>query len=325
MLSLNFRKVLRNIKSLKAQGASEVRKKAVEALLSEIHNFNSSSILHFKADLLLAVKELINARPTEPDLRTALRIVLHKAHSRKHETVQELKKGLLEELRFFEKSRNEGLRKIAVYGARMIPEDSIVLTHCHSHTVMEILKEAHKQGKLRKVYCTETRPLFQGRITAEELAKAGVKTIMIVDSASASVLKECSLFITGADAVLSDGSLVNKIGTLGISMNAERFGVPHFAACGSGKFDPVSFLGFEEVIEQRNSAEVWEKKLKNLEIKNLAFDITPAKYIKALITEKGVMPSTELALLIYKEQGIEEHEKELSSLIKLMKKEVRKD
>ena len=319
MLSKNFQKTLKQVKSLKIQGASEVRRAAVKALLSEIHGFNSSSILHFKADLLLAVKELVNARPTEPELRTALRIVLHKAHSRT-QSVHELKKEIIQSLAFFEKDKQAGLRKIAIYGARTISEDSTVLTHCHSNTVIEILKEAHKQGKIKKVYCTETRPLFQGRITAEELSKAGLQTVMIVDSAAASFLKECSLFLTGADAILSDASLVNKVGTAGISMLVERFGVPHYAACGSHKFDPVTFFGFQEIIEERSPKEVWAKRLKNFEIKNPAFDITPAKYLRALITEKGVMPATEFAGLMYKELSLDKQEKEFLSLIKLMKK-----
>ncbi|MDO8647783.1 MAG: S-methyl-5-thioribose-1-phosphate isomerase [Candidatus Diapherotrites archaeon] len=319
MLSKKFLKTVKDIKSLKIQGASNVRKAAVEALLEEVNEFNDSSILHFKADLFKSVKELINARPTEPELRSALRIVLHTAQSNSH-SLFDLKKEVKNSLGYFEKQRNEGLRKIATYGAREIPNDAIVMTHCHSHTVMEILKEAHKQGKIERVICTESRPLFQGRKTAEELTKAGVKTTMIVDSAVSSIVKECGLFLSGADAVLSDGSVVNKIGTQNVSMLAEKFGVPHYVACGTAKFDPVTFFGFQEIIEQRAPEEVWDKKLKNFEIKNPAFDITAAKYVKALITEKGVFPPTEFAGMMYKDLQLEKHEKEFLSLISLMKK-----
>jgi len=319
MLSKSFEKTVKDIKGLKIQGASNVRKEAVEALLEEFKSFNDSSALHFKADLMNAVKELINARPTEPELRTALRIALHVAHS-KGESVEEMRKELKQRLGFFEKNRSEALRKIAVYGARLIPENSKVLTHCHSHTVLEILKEAHRQGKIERVICTETRPLFQGRITAAELAKAGVKTKLIVDSAAASFAKECSLFLSGADAILSDGSLVNKIGTYGISMVCEKFGVPHFVACGSAKFDPVTFFGFQEVIEERPGIEVWNERLKNLETKNPAFDITTAKYIRSIITEKGVFPPTEFAGMMFEELKLKSTEQDYLSLIRLMKK-----
>ena len=320
MLSKNFKKSLKEIKSLKVQGASEVRKAAIKALASEISGFSSKSVMHFKADLLLAVKELCLSRPTEPEMRTALRVVLHKVQGKEAESVEKLRKELLGELLAFERQRQEAMRKIAIYGARSIPPGSVVLTHCHSHTVMEILKEAFRQGRLERVYFTETRPLFQGRITALELSKAGIPATMILDSAAAGFLKKCSLFLTGADAILSDGSLVNKIGTQGISMLAESFGVQHFAACSSHKFDPATVFGFEEVIEQRPESEVWGKKLKKLRIENPAFDVTPAKYVKALITEKGILPPTEFAGLMYEELRLDKHEKEFASLIRLMKK-----
>lgn len=322
MLSKGFKKIVKDIKSLKIQGASNVRKAASEALLKEFDSFNDSSSVHFKADLMNSIKELVQARPTEPELRTALRIALHIAHS-KSESVGEMREELKQRLGFFEKNRSEALRKIAVYGARLVPEDSTVLTHCHSHTVLEILKEAHRQGKIKHAICTETRPLFQGRMTAQELSKAGIKTTMIVDSGAASFAKECSVFITGADAVLSDGSVVNKVGTYGISMICERFGVPHFVACGSAKFDPITFFGFQEVIEERSPQEVWGEKLKNLEIKNPAFDITPAKYIRSIITEKGVFPATEFAGMMFSELKLQQSEQDYLSLIRLMKNEHR--
>ena len=103
-------------------------------------------------------------------------------------------------------------------------------------------------------------------------------------------------------------------------MLAESFGVQHFAACSSHKFDPATVFGFEEVIEQRPESEVWGKKLKKLRIENPAFDVTPAKYVKALITEKGILPPTEFAGLMYEELRLDKHEKEFASLIRLMKK-----
>jgi ribose 1,5-bisphosphate isomerase len=162
--------------------------------------------------------------------------------------------------------------------------------------------------------------MFQGYITATNLAKAGLNVTMIVDSAASRFLHDTDLFLTGADAILNDGSVVNKIGTAQISLAANKANVPHFVATSSHCFDPLTYFGVPEQIEERPAKEVWNKAPKKIQIRNPAFDITEAKLVKGIITEKGVFSADNFALQMYEELGLKENQKEFLSLLKLMKK-----
>ena len=136
------------------------------------------------------------------------------------------------------------------------------MTHCHSSTVEEIFRKARK--KIGMVYCTETRPLFQGRITAANLAKAGIPVTLIVDSAAERFMHPVDKVFVGCDAVLSNGSIVNKIGTNQVAMAAKKHHNPFFVCTSSHCFDPATYFGFEEKIEERSPDEIWRKGRKGL-------------------------------------------------------------
>lgn len=312
-----LKSTIRKIQSLRIQGASNVRKAIVEALKKSAQESKAKTLVAFKREMEKNSHALLSARPTEPEARTAVRIILHAAsiHS---QNLGEIKHATISAAEEYEKNREKALATIAEYGANIIPEKAIVFTHCHSHTVEEILKKA--RHKIDYVIATETRPLFQGRITAEELSKAGIKATMIVDSAASRFMHKADLFLTGCDAILCDGSIVNKIGTAQISLAAGREDVPHYIAASSHHFEPLSYFGIPEEIEERPASEVWGKKIKHLTIKNPAFDITPAHFINSIITEKGVLAPETFAMLMYKELGIEHRKQEFLSLLKLWKK-----
>jgi ribose 1,5-bisphosphate isomerase len=239
---------------------------------------------------------ILNARPTEPETRTALRIVL-KAASLHSRDLQEVKHHVLGTMRNYEKDRADAMEKIALYGSRLIEKGDTLLTHCHSSTMEHIFKKA--KGKIKMVYCTETRPLFQGRVTAANLAKAGIPVTLIVDGAADRFMHPVDKVFVGCDAVLSNGGIVNKIGTMQIAMSAKKHHNPFFACTSSHCFDPITYFGFEEKIEERSPDEVWKERPKKVLVRNPAFDVVDAFYVQGIVTELGVFDPENFAMEMY--------------------------
>ncbi|OLS14055.1 MAG: translation initiation factor IF-2 [Promethearchaeota archaeon CR_4] len=189
---------------------------------------------------------------------------------------------------------------ITQYGAHRIPDSTspnrfVIFTHCHSSIVTGILIEAHKQGKQFDVICTETRPRYQGRLTAQELADAGIHVTQVVDSAMRWAIHnyEVDLILIGADAITSDGTVLNKIGSRLLALVAREEHVPFYVASPLLKYNPETVFGKWEKIDMRDGNEIWgkyEKKPENIEILNPAFETVARTYINALITEAGVFP-----------------------------------
>ena len=158
-----------------------------------------------------------------------------------------------------------------------------IYTHCHSSTVIDILKYAkQKQKKKFVVYTTEVEPLLQGRKTAEDLAKSKIKVIISPDMAAEQSLKKCDLFLFGVDA-FTKKSVANKIGTNTLCKIAKIYNIPSYACGVSQKFtDKIK-------IEKRPSKEVWDKHNKKIEVTNPAFDKTKLKLITGIISEFGIL------------------------------------
>jgi len=182
-----------------------------------------------------------------------------------------------------------------------VESGDVILTHCNSAAALSILVESARSGKDITVYATETRPRFQGRITAKVLDKHGIRTFLIVDSAVRYYMNKISKVFVGADAILIDGTLINKIGTSVIAVIAEEFNVPFYVAAETYKFDPTSIFGYRVKIEERSETEVvppqFLRKLKHVKVLNPAFDITPPKYITAIISEVGICSPTQFPLV----------------------------
>ncbi len=307
MVSAKVRAICRDIKALKIQGAREVAKNAVKALAVQAGESNATTVEGLKGELIEVADMLAATRPTEPMMRNSLRYIFSRIKAEGPKSV----KGLRELVRREEAEYRAGLQKsidaISEYGAREMPKGGTVLVHCHSHTVVGIIARAHEMGKEVKAICTETRPLFQGRTTAKELAEAGVPTRMIVDSAVKSFIGEANAVLVGADSIDSVGNLINKIGTSTIALVAFEKDVPFYSAAEMYKFDPMTIWGSITRIEERDPAEVADpKKFRGVEIRNPAFDLTLAKYITAYITEKGVLPPQSLlGMAMKKGLGVE--------------------
>ncbi|MBN1785848.1 MAG: ribose 1,5-bisphosphate isomerase, partial [Candidatus Methanofastidiosa archaeon] len=194
----------------------------------------------------------------------------------------------------FIRDAESALKLIGDFGAnRILPGDKI-LTVCNSNAAIEIMKRAHQQGKDIEVYAMETRPRFQGRLTAKALAKEGIDVNIAVDSAARYFMKDMDHVIVGADAVASNGAVVNKIGTATIALAAHEARVRLMVAAETFKFHPDTIVGELVEIEERSPSEVIPEELlkdfSDIRIRNPVFDITPGEYIDIIVTEKGIIP-----------------------------------
>ena len=308
--------IARDIRALKVQGARRVAQAALGALVLTARKSRAKTKSALYDDLLKTARMLKNTRPTEPMMRNALedslRFGLAWIRTHKKEEPKELAAALEAHEADLLQEMHEAVERIAQIGASEIRSNARVLIHCHSTTVIRVLMQAQKDGKHPHVICLETRPLYQGRLSARELAAAGVDTALAVDSDAGSLMNKTDLVLTGADAMTAKGDLVNKVGTFSIAQLARLHKVRFLCAAELYKYDPLTRFGGMEAIEQRSGAEVWgsgyyrqEKRGKNkalrmpshLKILNPAFDRTPAKYVSGYITEEGLVQPAHLAKL----------------------------
>ena len=158
------------------------------------------------------------ARETEPLMRNAMRYIISQTQNAETEKVDALREVVIANADRFLKDLAASSERAAEIGAKRIGDGSVVFTHCHSSTVTRMLAKAKADGIDFRVICTETRPAYQGRITAKELVGLGIDTTFIVDSAARTFMGEADIVFVGADAITSEGNVVNKIGTGGIAV-----------------------------------------------------------------------------------------------------------
>ena len=278
------------IRKLQVQGARNVAIAAVKAIQTQAEQTTAKSKSQFLCELKEAQIIFVASRETEPLMRNAIRWIITQAQTVKTEKVETLSQNVVSNANQFLKDLEDSKEHIAEIGANRIRDGSVVFTHCHSSTVTRLLAKAKKDGKDFKVICTETRPAFQGRITAKELVDLGIETTFIVDSASRTFMGKVDLVIVGADAITSEGNVVNKIGSSGIAVLAHEARVPFYVVSELLKFDPETLKGECEKIEQRSPAEVWSDAPPKLIVRNPAFDVTSNRYIHGLICEEGIIP-----------------------------------
>lgn len=256
--------LLKRIKNLEIQGAKEI---AIHSLkfLRKIAKEKG-----FGKEFDQAAKELEKARPTAVVLHNCLEII---KKQRKIETINKLLRKL-----------NQANNEIAKRGSRLIKNNYVIMTHCHSGEALSVIKQAWKEGKKIKVYATETEPKHQGIKTAKELAGMKIPVILIVDSAVEFFIKDVNIVMVGSDAIRKEG-VVNKIGTYTMAVVAKEHKKPFYVVGNTLKLDKRKKL----VIEKRNPHEVYMAHIKTLEVKNPAFDLTPWKFISRVVTEKGIL------------------------------------
>ena len=259
IIDMNFNQICKAIKEVKIQGAENVARAALKA--------------YYLNPTKEAVKKLISLRPTEPCLRNALKFA------------QLDKKNIVNALAHLD----EASYLIGEYGSKLIGKNNIVYTHCHSSTVTNMFRIAREKGKIFLVRNTETRPLYQGRITSKELSRLGIPNSHFVDSAMRVALKKCDIAFLGADSITPDLKVVNKIGSEMACEIADRYDIPVYICTDSWKFDPQTIFGFPEIIEYRPKNEIWNNPPKGITIVNPAFEKINPNLITAIISELGVL------------------------------------
>lgn len=287
---MTFKKVVNDIKSLKIQGAQNIAKEAVKALsdYAEAQGKKSKDSRIFVKNILSAKKDLFATRSTEPCMRNALNFVTRASELLKKKPVEDVIYDVAIRSTEALAMLKDAEEKIATYGAEKIKDGMLIYTHCHSHSVINILKKAWESGKHFEVHNTETRPRFQGRMTAKDLAKIGIPVTHYVDSAVRFALKKADLMLIGADAITTEGKVVNKVGSELFAEASQRFSVPVYSCTNSWKFDPETVFGFEEPIEKRFSSEVWDKPPRGVTVNNFAFEQIRPELMSGVITELGI-------------------------------------
>ena len=254
-----FNRILKGIKEVRIQGAKNIAKKALYAY----------SLIPGKRSR----KRLLSARPTEPLLEK----VLDQAEKNPYNVI----------IDHLEKTQD----KINKSVLKLVKNNEVIFTHCHSSTVTQALIYAKNHRKKFEVYNTETRPLFQGRRTTLELKKAKIKVTQFVDSAAMIALtrrqgtRGANKFFLGADA-LSKKGVVNKVGSGMFSKIAKANKIPLYIITDSWKFSSKNIE-----MEKRGKGEVWKNIAKRLHIKivNPAFEFISKKDIKAVVSELGIL------------------------------------
>jgi ribose 1,5-bisphosphate isomerase len=274
------------IKRLEIQGATNIAKSADKALTQDL--LEAETIEQVERILNDGVKLLTEARATEPMLRNGLKFIRFHVED-EWTTKQNFREKVAEASAEILNHFRDANQRIIEIGSKRIRDGDTILTHCHSSAVTSTLIEVFNKGIDFKVIQTETRPKYQGRITAKELVETGIDTTMIVDSAARHFMKEVDFVLVGCDAITSEGNIINKIGTSQVALAANEARVPFYVISSLLKFDPGTILGDYEVLEERDFDEVWEDPPNNLKIRNPAFEVTRRDYIHGIITEMGII------------------------------------
>jgi len=259
---------IKDIKELRIQGAENVARAAVLVLKKYVQSSDALIKTRFLKELGKIKEELFKARPTEPCMRNAVNFVLSNLRGK---DVKELKENFYSNAKHVLEHFRNAEARIAEIGANKIKSGMVVFTHCHSSTVLNILKLAKENNIRFEVHNTETRPLFQGRITAKELSKLGIPVTHYIDSAMRLAIKKADLVLLGADAITPEKA-INKIGSEMIAEIADKYDIPVYICCDSWKFDFKTIFGFGEEVEVRKADEIWDNAPKKVRICNYAFE-----------------------------------------------------
>lgn len=303
-------RIAEDIRRMRIRGAGLIARSAVEALRIVAERSKASDIDGFMKDLNDAAQILLQTRPTAVSLPNGIRYVMHRVNIQLATTasVAQMRSATLKVSDEFISDAKNAVHRIGEIGARRIREGDVLLTHCNSSAAISVMKTAWNQGTRFKVYVTETRPRFQGHLTAKELSSAGIPVTMILDDAVRYFMQDVDKVLVGADAITANGALVNKIGTSVLALAAHEAKVRFFVAAETYKFSPETMIGELVKIEERDPNEmVSQGALKNIgpiNIRNPSFDVTPAEYIDLIITERGIIPPLGAIMILEEVFGV---------------------
>jgi len=298
--------VAKAIKTMVIRGAPAIGVAAAMGIALGMRKSKATGTKQFVTEFQKTCDLMAGTRPTAVNLFWAIdrmkRTFAEAAQA--GASVDELKRRLETEAIRIHDEDIESCRAMGAHGAKLVPDTARILTHCNAGalatagygTALGVIRAAAESGKKVAVLADETRPFLQGaRLTAWELVKDGIDTTVITDNMAGAMmgLGQVDLVVVGADRIAANGDVANKVGTYSVAVLAKEHGIPFYVAAPISTVDLNTSDGTKIPIEERNDREVTHVGASRLtpegaRIRNPAFDVTPAKYITAIITERGI-------------------------------------
>jgi methylthioribose-1-phosphate isomerase len=302
-----YQQVADAIRNMVVRGAPAIGVAAAMGIALGVKNSKAENGADLKKDFDAICEGMRDTRPTAVNLFWAIRRMSQRFDILRTRPFGQLRPALVEEALRMHAEDIAANQAMGRHGATLMPSSGGVLTHCNAGalatagygTALGVIRAAVEQGKKIHVYADETRPFLQGsRLTAWELMKDGIPTTVISDNMAGVMMQKgkISAIVVGADRIAANGDVANKIGTYTVAVMAKEHGIPFYVAAPISTIDMATPDGSKIPIEQRNPREVTHIAGKQMvpdgvEIENPAFDVTPAKYVTAIITEKGIARS----------------------------------
>jgi methylthioribose-1-phosphate isomerase len=299
-----YQEVAEVIRNMVVRGAPAIGVAAGMGIALGLKTSKAESVGDLKRDFDEICDVIGKTRPTAVNLFWAIRRMQQKFDLLRVRPVPQIRQAIIDEAQRMHAEDIAINEAMGQHGAALMPATGGVLTHCNAGalatagygTALGVIRAAVEQGKKIHVYADETRPFLQGsRLTAWELVKDGIPTTVISDNMSGAMMRQGKIgaVIVGADRIAANGDVANKIGTYTVAVLAKEHGIPFYVAAPISTVDLETPDGSKIPIEQRNPAEVTTIAGKlmtpdGVQIENPAFDVTPAKYVSAIVTERGV-------------------------------------
>jgi methylthioribose-1-phosphate isomerase len=308
VLAKTYQDVADVITTMVVRGAPAIGVSAAMGVALGLKTSPAADITQLSADFETIARTLAATRPTAVNLFWAIDRMRRRYQALITEagaTPDGVRTGMIEEARRMYDEDIAACRALGSFGASLLPQQGGVLTHCNAGalatcgygTALGVIRAAVENGQKIEVYADETRPFLQGaRLTAWELMQDGIPTTVICDNMAGSLMRAGKLqaIVVGADRIAANGDVANKIGTYGVAVLAKEHGIPFYVAAPWSTIDLGTPNGDAITIEQRSPVEVTHHGGKqqtphDVGIWNPAFDVTPAKYVTAIITERGIL------------------------------------
>ncbi len=293
------------IRNMVVRGAPAIGVAAAMGIALGVKNSKATTGAELKPQFDQICDVIGKTRPTSVNLFWAIRRMQEKFEYLRMRPVPQIKQALIEEAQRMHAEDIAANQAMGRHGATLMPASGGVLTHCNAGalatcgygTALGVIRAAIEQGKKIHVYADETRPFLQGsRLTAWELMKDGIPTTVISDNMAGAMMNQGKIgaIVVGADRIAANGDVANKIGTYTVAVLAKEHSIPFYVAAPFSTIDLDTPDGSKIPIEQRNPREVTHFAGKavtpeGVEIENPAFDVTPARFVTAIITERGIV------------------------------------
>jgi methylthioribose-1-phosphate isomerase len=300
----DYREVARSIKEMYIRGAPAIGAAAAFAMALAARQSEATSREDLLSDLETAASVIRVTRPTAVNLFWALDRMLRVADASTQSEVADITQELIDEAQRIADEDIEINRRMGAHGATLVEPGSNILTHCNAGalatvdygTALAVVRSAHEQGKQIHVWVDETRPRLQGaRLTAWELMRDGIPMTLIADNVAGHLMRtgQVDIVFVGSDRTAANGDVANKIGTYKLAVLAKENGIPFYAVVPTSTIDLSVPSGDDIPIEERDRAEVTHVRdcqvaPDNVKVLNLAFDVTPHRYVSGIVTENGI-------------------------------------